>query len=116
MTADGLRRAAYIVNSVSVIKRINTYQLLPEAPMTVMGEQVRPTLTFKSWRTMPRRLRIAATGLLVADSTLSQHWTGPVEQLLAGSSRGAGVATARVARAAETKASLNCMISVEGDT
>ncbi len=86
------------------------YQPSPPTPMTVMGVQVRPTRTSKSWTTTPILARIPAAAGSEAFAVLAQHWTGAVEQEPAGSLRGAGVAAARVARARETKASLNCMI------
>ena len=48
--------------------------LLP-TPMTVTGEQVRPTRTFRSWRTMPSRPRIAAAlgALACATETVGEY-------------------------------------------
>lgn len=42
-----------------------------------------------------------------------QHCVGPVEQVLPEPPSGVGVATARVARAAAMKASLNCMMMMD---
>lgn len=55
----------------------------------------------------------AQVGLAMASPVVWQHLTGPVVQELAGSPFGEGVAAVRVARAAATKASLNCMMSRE---
>ena len=78
-------------------------QLPPEpTPMTVMGEQLRPTRTSTPWTTMPSRPRRSdVAGSLACHSSISQyedrahesvartlctelqHWRGPVEQELA---------------------------------
>lgn len=81
-----LRRDSRDVRSVSIDGTLaqqvgyGTHQELPDpTPMTDMGEQVSPTST-SGPKTRPSspRMRLA-TGLL-ALTTWSQHWTGPVEQ------------------------------------
>jgi hypothetical protein len=90
-----------------------SYQVPP--PATLMPEQSRPTRPVTSPTRTPMSPRSARVeGSLeasVAVWVLSQHWMGPVEQL----GGGLWLATARVARAAVTRASLNCMMSLSGE-
>ena len=97
-------------------------QVLPEpTPMTVIGEQVRPTRTSTPWTTMPSRPRRSdAAGSLACHSSTNQyeerahegvartlctelqHWMSPVSQL--SRRRTVGVATAKRGRARREKA------------
>jgi hypothetical protein len=47
------------------------YQLFP---ITVMGEQLKPTGTLRPVRSRPRRAATAEAALLLEDWTLEQHW------------------------------------------
>jgi hypothetical protein len=69
---------------------MGAYQLFP---ITVMGEQPRPTSTSRPVRSRPRRPAMAETALSVEDRTLLQHWGdvgapeevgGTAEELAAG--------------------------------
>jgi hypothetical protein len=84
------------------------HQEFPGTPITLIGLQVRPTRTLRSWRTMPnkpkRRLAEGSDALVV----VLQHWMGPVEQVGAGVGS-VGAAMAAAARARVVK-SLNCMV------
>jgi hypothetical protein len=77
----------------------------------VTGLQVRPTITLRSWSTMPnsprRRLAAGSDALVV----VLQHWMGPVSQVGAGAGVDpppVGTAMAAAARAKVVR-SLNCM-------
>jgi hypothetical protein len=64
--------------------------------MTVMGEQLKPTRTLRSWRTMPKSPRMAPTLESDACWTLLQHWMGPVLQELPTVVVGPGAVTVTV--------------------
>ena len=76
--------------------------------MTLIGLQVTPTITLRSWRTMPSRPRITDAAGSEALVVVLQHWMGPVSQ------EGAGVGSVGAAMAAAARArvvkSLNCMM------
>lgn len=89
------------------------YQLVPLAPITVIGLQVSPMGTFAPTTTPRRPLRTPARP--PAFWTLWQHCTGPVLHWLGGGAvpPPVGVATARVATARATKAeNLNCILEM----
>lgn len=85
----------------------DSYQLEPlPTPTTETGEQVTPTGTLRSCTTTPMDLRMGATAELPAGWTDWQHWRAPVSQA---SAAGAGVATARIARAESVKSLANML-------
>ena len=101
LAADGVGIAT-IARSVTdpyvVAHALQTHQEPPDpTPMTVIGEQVRPTRAVTSCTTTPIDFRMGATTALSAGRTCWQHWMGAVLQDAAGA--GVGVAAARIARA-----------------
>lgn len=108
--ADGFGRAIDIINNGAHIhkkKSERAHQSPPPTPMTVMGLQVRPTSTVRSWMTTPKRPKRPAAEASFAGTTELQHWTGPVEQ----EALRTGVAAARAETARVTRvASWNCMV------
>jgi hypothetical protein len=115
--ADGLTRADGPV-STTVYKgeyQWEAYQEFPGTPITVIGLQVTPTITLRSWRTMPskpRRTEVAGSDALVVSL---QHWMGPVSQVGAGAGvvgsppPPVGTAMAAAARARVVRR-VNCML------
>lgn len=88
--------------------QVDTNQLLPPTPMTLMGVQLIPTWPVTLPRGTPSRPRRPATA---GESTLwteLQHWIGPVLHWLESAPLGAARATA--ARAAREK-SLACIFA-----